>query len=233
MLLAALKHPLTDVLLGLDRCVTRGGGRALAMIFLGLGVGWWAYVPIHELLHAYGCLLTGGTVEQLDIAPLYGGALLAKVIPFVNGGGEYAGQLSGFDTFGNDWIYLATVFAPYLLTIFPGVYLLLVAGRRRKPVLFGLSLPLALAPFISLSGDAYELGSIIVSQLSPWREPAVSDALRGDDIFLLVQQWAEQSPSPWMGGLLAVLVGVAWAFATYGLGRLIGASPWHRPPSEP
>lgn len=227
--LAWLRNPLADVLSGLDRCVTRGGARALVTIFFGLALGWWIYVPVHELLHAYGCLWTGGTVEQLDIAPLYGGTAIARLIPFVTAGGPYAGRLSGFDTFGNDLIYIATVFAPYVLTVFPGVYLLLMASRRRRPFFFGFSLPIALAPFISLSGDAYELGSIMVSQLPTWREPAVAEALRGDDIFLLVQQWAEQPPSPWLGGLLALLVGAAWAFATYGLGRLLGRSPWHRP----
>jgi hypothetical protein len=227
-LLAGLRNPFTDVLSGLERCIARGGGRALLRVFAGLVLGWWFYVPVHELLHAYGCLLTGGTVDQLDIAPLYGGTVLEQLIPFVTAGGPYAGRLSGFDTHGNDLIYAATVLAPYLLTLFPGVYWLLTAGRRRMPFLFGLSLPMALAPLISLPGDAYELGSIAVSRLPYWSDPAVSEALRGDDIFLLVQQWADAPPSPWLGGGLALLVGAAWAFATYGIGRWLGRSPWNR-----
>jgi hypothetical protein len=41
-------------------------------------------------------------VWRLEIDPLYGGALLARWLPFVEAGGEYAGRLSGFDTAGSD-----------------------------------------------------------------------------------------------------------------------------------
>jgi len=82
-----------DAFHGLDRCLDRGA-RGLAFALLGLAVGWWIYVPIHELLHAAACLLAGGEVTRLEIAPQYGGALLARIFPFVVSGGEYAGRLS-------------------------------------------------------------------------------------------------------------------------------------------
>ena len=89
--------PARDLLAGLDLALD---GRALALlaVFAGLAVGWWVYVPIHELGHVAGCLVTGGAVDRLDIDPLYGAALLERVFPFVHSGSEYAGRLSGFDT---------------------------------------------------------------------------------------------------------------------------------------
>src|SRR5262249_2715862 len=72
----------------------------------GMLAGWWIYVPVHELLHAAGCRLTGGGVTRLEIGAVYGGALLSRVLPFVVAGGEDAGRLSGFDTHRSDRIYL-------------------------------------------------------------------------------------------------------------------------------
>ena len=48
---------------------------------------------------------------------------------FVVSGSEYAGRLSGFDTRGSDWIYLATDLGPFVLTIFPGVWWMRRAAR--------------------------------------------------------------------------------------------------------
>jgi len=188
---------------------------------LGLALGWWLYVPIHELLHAYGCLWTGGEVTRLEIDALYGGAWLAEALPFVEVGSEYAGQLTGFDTRGSDAIYLATDLAPFLLTVFPGVWALRRFGGRGQAVRFGLVLPLALAPFLSVTGDAYEIGSILVTQLPPWTEAAMSELLRGDDLFLAFERVRAAEPSPWGGWFLAGVVGVLWAFATYGAGAVV------------
>jgi hypothetical protein len=109
-LLSPIVTPFSEILNGLDRCLSRspkGGLRSLAVIFLGLLVGWWIYVPVHELLHAAACAVAGGGVSRLEIDSMYGGALLARVFPFVVSGSEYAGRLSGFDTRGSDHQALA------------------------------------------------------------------------------------------------------------------------------
>ena len=210
--------PVRDVATGLERCLD-AGVRGLLLIAVGLVVGWWVYVPLHELAHALACLATGGTVSRLEIDPLYGGALLARVVPFVVAGGEYAGRLSGFDTGGSDAVYLATDLGPFLLTLFPGVWALRRAGRKKKPLAFGFWLPFALAPFLSLTGDAYEIGSIVVTRLPPW---AGETALRSDDLFRLLSELVRIEQPPWAGAALAFVLGVIWAWATYALGRWIG-----------
>ena len=207
--------PARDLFHGMDKCLEYGT-RGLFLIGAGLIVGWWIYVPVHELMHALACLVTGGTVSRLEINPLYGGVVLASVFPFVVAGGEYAGRLAGFDTGGNDLIYLATVFGPYLLTLLPGVWAFRRSGARGASFLFGFWVPWAFAPFISLTGDAYELGSILVTQLPPW---ASFDVLRSDDLILLVGELAKLPEPPWIGAALSFLVGVLWAFATYALAR--------------
>lgn len=212
-----------DAFYGLDHCLGRGY-RGLVLALLGMAVGWWVYVPLHELLHAAACLAAGGEVTRLEIAPQYGGGLLALIFPFVVSGGEYAGRLSGFDTHGNDLIYLATDFGPFLLTLFPGVWLLRRAGAAGRPLLFGLALPFALAPFLSLPGDAYEIGSILVTQLPAW-----DASLRGDDVVKKAQELAALPDAPWGGFVLAILVGVAWAVLTCmaggGVARALGQKP--------
>jgi hypothetical protein len=215
-----------DAFHGLDRCLDRGY-RGLALALLGMAVGWWIYVPLHELLHAAACWAAGGEVTRLEIAPQYGGALLARIFPFVVSGSEYAGRLSGFDTHGSDLIYLATDLGPFLLTLFPGVWLLRRAGAAGHPLLFGLALPFALAPFLSLTGDAYEIGSILVTQLPPWGE-----VLRGDDVLKKAEELAALPNAPWGGFILAALVGLAWAVLTCWAGgvvaRALGRGPVER-----
>jgi len=194
--------PFTDVFHGLDRCLDRGVP-GLLLVALGLMVGWWVYVPLHELLHAAACLAAGGEVTRLEIDRLYGGAAL-------------------------DWIYLATDFGPFLL-IFPGVWALRRAAAARNGFLFGAALPFAMAPFLSLTGDAYEIGSIVTTRLPPWAEPAMRELLRGDDVVKKLEELAKVTGAPWGGALLAMGIGVAWAFLTYALGgaaaRALGAGP--------
>jgi hypothetical protein len=234
-LLRSLLVPFTDVLHGLDLCLDRGA-RGLLLAALGLMAGWWIYVPSHELLHAAACEAAGGGVTRLEIDRLYGGALLARAFPFVVPASEYAGRLSGFDTRGSDLIYLATDLGPFLLTLFPGVWALRRAARARQAALFGAALPFALAPFLSLSGDAYEIGSILVTRLPPWAAPAMRELLRGDDLGKKIGELAGVPGAPWGGALLAILLGVAWAFLTYGLGnavaRALGQGPM-RPSAVP
>lgn len=196
---------------GFDR-VLEGRGKALGILLLGLGVGWWVYVPLHELLHALACVVFGGSVERLEIAEIFGGHLYAAIFPFVVAGGEYAGRLADFDTGGSDWVYLATDLGPYLLTLFPGVWAWRRAGRRGHAFAFGFWLTFAVAPFISVSGDAYEIGSLVVTQLEPWKD---IEGLRGDDVFVVGEVLATHAFPPWMGFALATSLGVLWSFGTY------------------
>ncbi len=234
--LRPLLTPFTDALNGLDRCLDRGA-RGLLFAALGLLAAWWIYVPTHELLHAAACRALGGEVTRLEIDRLYGGALIARVLPFVVPASAYAGRLSGFDTHGSDLIYLATDLGPFLLTLFPGVWALRRAAAARNAALFGAALPFALAPFLSLSGDAYEIGSILVTRLPPWAAPATRALLRGDDLGKKFGELASVPGAPWGGALLAILLGVAWAFLTYGLGgamaRALGQGPVRRPTASP
>ncbi len=215
--------PLVDVASGLERCL-ESGPRGLVLITLGLLTGWWAYVPCHELLHAAGCVAAGGEVTRLEIAPIYGGRILHRVFPFVAAGTGHAGRLTGFDTRGNDLVYLATDLAPFLLTLFPGVWALRTAGRTSRAFLFGLALPVALAPFVSITGDAYEIGSILVTRLPPWSSGGWPVLLRGDDLFeKLSRVGATGGARAWIGLGLATALGVVWAFATYFAGAAIAS----------
>ena len=232
-----LTTPFTDALFGLDRCMARGL-TSLAWVTAGLLGGWWLYVPVHELLHAAGCLIGGGTVTRLEISPIYLGGVLARVIPWVEAGGEYAGRLSGFDVGGNDGVYLLTDFAPFLLTLFPGVWLLRRTARRRQPFLFGLTLPLALAPFTSITGDAYEIGSILTTRLGPWGSEGAKEILRGDDLFYKFSDVASASTAGlWAGLAVAAGIGLLWALSTYAAGawiaRGLGQKALEDPKSTP
>lgn len=126
-----------------------------------------------------GCLAAGGEVSRLEIAPVYGGGWLSKLFPFVVPGGPYAGRLSGFDSHGSDWIYLATDLAPFALALFPGFWWLRRAAFAGRPVAFGAALPAAFAPLLSLSGDAYEIGSLATVHLPAW---SGHRQLVGDDL---------------------------------------------------
>jgi hypothetical protein len=225
-------RPFLDLLRAQARAI--GRPRDLVLTLAGLAAGWWLYVPVHELLHAAGCLLAGGEVTRLEIDPLYGGALLARLVPFVVAGGDYAGRLSGFDTGGSDWVYLATDLAPFVLTVFPGVWLLRLAGRRRATFLFAAAVPFALAPLLSLTGDAYEIGSLVVTEMAPWRAQ-VYRPLVTDDLLLqaatLARGESELPPGglAWAGVVSAGVLGALWAFATYGLASLVAAAFGQRP----
>jgi hypothetical protein len=226
----ALALPVRDFVAVVDAMGARGIPAWLAL-GAGLVACWFVYVPVHELLHAAGCFVAGGDVSRLEIAPEYGGALLASAFPFVVAGSRYAGQLTGFDTHGSDAVYLATVLAPYLLTIVPGVPLLerLVragpASRRASAFLIGVALPLAYAPFISIAGDYYEAGSIVVTRGA---RVAASEAsltrLRSDDLVALVAMLHRDgaSSTEWAVVVASAAAGLALALVTYHLGALVG-----------
>lgn len=155
----------------------------LLQLALGLAIGWWLYVPIHELLHAAGCYLGGGTVSELEIKTIYGGGFLKTIFPFVTSGGAYAGRLTGFDTRGSDLCYLLTVFFPFILTL-PTLMLMEKSCRLKSAFFFGFLLPAFMAPIISLTGDFLELGGIFLYQVWPGATPATR-LLISDDLFRL------------------------------------------------
>jgi hypothetical protein len=233
---ALFVRPFTDLLRGEARCLGRPAD--VLWLLVGLGAGWLVYVPAHELLHAFGCLAAGGEVTRLEIDPLYGAALLARVFPFVVPGGEYAGRLSGFDTGGSDLVYLATDLAPFVLTLLPGVWALRRAARSRhagRAAVFGATLPFAFAPLLSLPGDAYEIGSVVATRLPGWSGPAARELVRGDDLFRVAGRLAESGDGAgglWAAFVLAAALGVVWAFATWALGGGV-ATRLGQPPLEP
>ena len=200
---------------------------------------WYVYVPIHELLHALGCVASGGSVTALEIQVQYGGALLARVFPFIVAGGEYAGRLSGFDPHGSDLVYLATDALPYSLSVLLGVPLLRACALSRRPFSTGAGVVVGLAPFYNLPGDYYEMGSIVATRMASWLGGSF-EGLRSDDLVLLVGQLFSQPAELGLEGrgialpLLVVTgslaVGLALAFATWWLGdrvarMCVGPSP--------
>ncbi len=214
-----LTGPFLELLHGLDG-VLRNGVRSLLLVGAGLVAGWWVYVPAHELLHAFGCWASGGEVSRLEIDPVYGARWLAWLFPFVVPGGTYAGRLSGFDTGGSDWVYLATDLAPFALALWPGFWWLRWSARAARPVAFGAALPAAFAPLLSLSGDAYEMASLAVVHLPPWSGRRL---LIGDDLGAKVTEVAGLAGSGWLAGVaVAAALGLAWALAWMRLGRQIG-----------
>ena len=226
-------RPLHDWLDALEACV-RGGGRAsIGIMLVSVLAAWWLYVPLHELGHAWGCRLAGGRVTRLEIAEIYGAAWLARLFPYVTVGSEYAGRLSGFDTRGSDVTYLATCALPFVLTVFVGVPLLRVvplARGRWRAVLLGAAIPVAFAPFVSLPGDYYEMGSILVSRAVAWLVPGFAiDRWRSDDLIKLVsERWASATVADVAGIAASLIVGTTLAFATYEAGVLVAEAMTRR-----
>ncbi|MGH3053923.1 MAG: hypothetical protein ACRDL7_02975, partial [Gaiellaceae bacterium] len=211
------KEPVRDLLAAMDAQVVRAAHprRALVLVLLAGVASWWIYVPLHELLHALGCYLTGGSVTELQIAPEYGGRLFARFLPFVVGESEYAGRLSGFDTKGSDLIYLATDALPFLLTVLIGVPMLKACKRHGRPVLLGAAFVVALAPFYCLTGDYYEMGSIITTRVLTTLSGAPVArfaALRSDDVAKLVSEiWTQPADFHAQGTRGALLAGLVVA----------------------
>ena len=214
--------PFREVLHGLD-AVLRSGWRSLLLVGGGLLAGWWLYVPAHELLHALGCWAAGGEVSRLEIDPIYGARWIAVVFPFVTPGGEYAGRLTGFDTRGSDWIYFATDLAPFALALWPGFWWLRRAARAGQAVAYGAALPAAFAPLLSLTGDAYEMGSLVVVRLPLWLGQR---GLIGDDLVAKVAAVAQLPDRPPLTGAalgagvaVGALLGLSWALSWMFLAR--------------
>ena len=233
------RQPLEETLTGLEQVISaRSPFRAMAPVLLALVITWFIYVPIHELLHCAGCVVTGGEVSRLEVSPRYGGQLLAKVFPFVVSGSDYAGQLTGFDTKGNDLIYLATDFGPFVLTVLIGVPLIRLCARRRRPILFGVAIVVGLAPLYNIPGDYYEMGSIITTRAATLITggsligSAAFEGVRSDDVFKLFTELIKQPDKLGLagGGQIAVgamLIAISLAvdvflvFLTFFLGGLV------------
>lgn len=217
-----------DYVAAVQACFADARPGAAAVFVLSMLSSWWVYVPAHELLHAAGCVLAGGEVSRLEIAPIYGARLLGRLFPFVTAGSEYAGRLSGFDTRGSDLTYLATDATPFLLTVLLGVPLLRSAAARTgravwRCMRFGAALPVAFAPFISAGGDYYEMGSILVSRVAAAAAPGFPLARwRSDDLIKLAGQLfgagGDGGATDAAGLATSFLVGAMLMFATYRLG---------------
>jgi hypothetical protein len=243
------RQPIDDVLACLEPIVTvKNPVKVLVPLFVSLVVSWVVYVPIHELLHAFGCWVTGGTVTRLEISRTYGGGFLAGLFPWVVSGSEYAGRLSGFQTYGSDLIYLATDFAPFVLTVFLGVPLLKLCKRRRRPILFPVAVVVGLAPFYNLPGDYFEMGSILTTRAATPVARAMNPSsnetlcpeiqgsptagfrcLRSDDVFKLMGTYFTKPAELHLHSvaemvtaaviiLVSLAVAVLLAFATYAVG---------------
>jgi len=227
-LIKIIALPFEDFFSGLEKCLGKSPYINLLIMLICFGLTWWIYVPVHELFHAFGCMLSGGTVTELQISPEYGAAFLRKVFPYVTVGSDYAGQLTGFDTKGNDLIYLLTDFFPFLLTIFIGVPILRSA-RKSAPlsaaIKLGIGLPIAFAPFISFSGDYYEMGSIIVSGIADSISSSSQYIIwRSDDVFKLAGELffsgEPYSAIDIAGVIVSFILGFVLIYATYMIGVL-------------
>lgn len=189
-----MSAPFVDYFAALNSSLKKPLPVHLFLIFFTCLVSWWFYVPVHELFHAFGCIIGGGEVTRLELSPVYGASFLKTIFPFVSAGSEYAGQLTGFNTFGNDLIFLLTDFFPYMLTILIGVPLIRSASSTdstplRSSIKLGVALPVAYAPFISAAGDYYEMGSIIASNITVLVSRSISGRhWRSDDLFRLADR---------------------------------------------
>jgi hypothetical protein len=221
--------PFTDAFTALERGVGRHGAPALVAIAAACLASWWVYVPIHELMHAWGAQLGGATVTRLDVAEGYGGSFLQRFFPYVHVGSDYAGQLSGFDTHGSDVAYLLTVFFPYVLTIAIGMPIVIYVARA--PVvsagallLFGAALPIAWASLLSITGDFYELGSILTSRIAHSVLGVDGTSWRGDDLVKIARPIIESAQlrgADVAGVMVSFVLGVLLAFATCGIGHML------------
>jgi hypothetical protein len=181
-------------------------------------------------------LIGGGDVTRLEMEAIYGANLLQPLFPFISVGSEYAGRLSGFDTRGSDFIYLLTDFAPFVLTILFGIPLVRAVARgtggdRRNAVLFGLALPWAYAPVISVFGDYYEMGSILVTRIAAGLSASpVRTEIRGDDLTKVIEPLWQRGLTVTDGVLVgtSLVAGIALLLLTLRLGALVSTLAWFR-----
>ena len=212
--------------------------KPLIIVMVSIVVTWFLYVPIHELLHVAGCVFTGGTVSELVMGREYGADFLKEIFPFITPATtKYAGRVTGFEPNG-DIGYLICVFAPFILTLFPGVWCLKQAYKKKIYWMMGPGVVMGLASFYNLTGDYFEMGTILSTRLinsllggGPADNFASFWLLRSDDIFRL---FSEISEAPEMYGIgtvngtlvtsLAIAIGLFLAISlagwVYQIGRL-------------
>jgi hypothetical protein len=94
-------------------------------------------------------------------------------------------------------------------------------------VAFGAALPAAFGPLISLTGDAYEIGSLAVVHLPLWSGRRV---LVGDDLAAKVAEIVALREPVLLAGLcVAALAGLVWALCwtllARGLATRLGEPP--------
>jgi hypothetical protein len=234
-----LAGPFRDLPLAMERVLPRRPWGGLLAMLAGLLGGWWLYVPLHELLHALGCVAAGGEVHRLELQRRYGASLLHEIFPFVTAGSDFAGRLAAFDTRGSDLAYAVTVWAPYALTVIVGVPALRHLARPApasagRCLALGAVLPVAYAPFIGLAGDFYELASIAVSRAAVSLGAPAAMRWRTDDPWDLVQRLRAEgvlTAADGVGMALGLALGTLAAFATYRLGGAVaaGLTAWRRP----
>ncbi len=214
----------------------RPAWKLLAPVGLGLVAGWMVYVPVHELMHVAGCVIAGGSVTELRLAPIYGAAFLRGLFPFIVASGEYAGRLSGFSTNGSDLVYLATDAAPYLLTVLVGVPLLRSGWlwpsdsgqwKSSRLWLLGPTFILAAAPIISLTGDYFEMATVILTRGYAMAGLAGLEVLRSDDVFRLVGDLHEGEISIGEGGFRMWIVSGAVILCSLGLSLSLASWTYH------
>jgi hypothetical protein len=192
----------------------RAGLRLALIAVLAVGT-WWIYVPLHELAHAGACLSCGGEVRRMTLAPSYGGSIAARHFDWIDDETPYAGQLADFTTGGSDLCYLWLVLAPFAVTPLARP-LLRRAARRREAAAFAVGMVLALMPLVSIPGDFYEAGSIVVTRAAADALPD-AEALRSDDLPALLgrlgAKGADTPPRAWAAALAGAALGTLGALA--------------------
>jgi hypothetical protein len=92
-----------------------------------------------------------------------------------------------------------------------------------QTIQFGAALPVAFAPFISLIGDYYEMGSILVSRVAVNLNQSLPlERWRSDDIFRLAHDLSSSAGGMTIGDVMgtgaSLMLGTLLAFGTYLLG---------------
>jgi len=185
----------------------------------------WFLVPIHELLHAIACLMTGGSVSELQIHPLFGGSQLARWIPWVTAGGREAGRLAGFRPVG-DLGYLTTVLAPHLVLAPIGAWICRRAVDRHNVLAFGLGAAAALQPLASLTGDMLEAVAIPVTRVVAWAGWPEALDLRVDSLGrLAAAATALGGLATWLLAAVLLILGALAASAILGFSGGVAPRP--------
>lgn len=158
------------------------GYRALFWMLLGMFLFWHIYVPVHEMLHVAGCILSGGEVSSLNLKPRYGGLLLSKIFSFVVPASDYAGRLTGFQT-PNAWSYALVDFFPYTISLL-GVAVIRLCEKKGAAFFLSLGFILTFVPFMSIPGDYYEAVSLVTTKIAEYGDPSLpAGVLISDDVF--------------------------------------------------